>query len=83
MLIDPVADGHVETSIIGQEAAAARKIGVGLDIVRERIEVLSRRDSVGRTGVYLKRMLSTGESFEDVLRHLGAADPNVKRRIST
>jgi len=34
MLIEPVTDGHVETSIIGQEAAAARKVGVGLDIVR-------------------------------------------------
>jgi len=81
MLIEPVADGHVETSIVGQEAVVAKKIGVGLDIVKERIEVLSRRDSVGRTGVYLKRELLPGESFEDVLRRLAAADPNVKRRI--
>ena len=44
--------------------------------------MLSRRDSVGRTGVYLKRVLLTGESFEDVLRRLAATDPNVKRRIS-
>ena len=80
MIIEPNKDGHVETSIVGQEAIAAKKIGVTLEMVKERVDVLSRRDSIGRTGVYLKRALSPDESFEDVLRRLASRDPNLKRR---
>jgi len=81
MLIEPTEEGHVESSIANREAQAARRVGVGLRIVRERIDVLSRRDTIGRTGVYLKRGLNADESFEDVLRRLASKDPNLKRRV--
>jgi predicted nucleotidyltransferase len=81
MLIEPLEDGHRESSIIGRESIAAKKIGVGLEIVKERIDVLSRRDAIGRTGVYLKRSLSPDESFESVLNRLASRDPNLKRRV--
>ncbi len=82
MLIEPTPHGHIESSVPGREAIAAKRVGVDIDIVKERVEVLSKRDAVGRTGVYLKRTLSPEESFEDVLRRLAAADPNLKRRTS-
>jgi predicted nucleotidyltransferase len=82
MLIEPTADGHIESSVVGREAIAAKRVGIEIDIVTERVEVLSKRDAVGRTGVYLKRTLSPEESFEDVLRRLAAGDPNLKRRTS-
>ncbi len=80
MLIEPVEDGHIESAIVGREAIAARKVGVGLEIVKERIDVLSKRDSVGRTGIYIKRALLPEESFEEVLRRMASRDPNLKRR---
>lgn len=80
MLIEPTSDGHVESSVVGREAIAAKRVGIGIEIVEERVEVLSKRDAVGRTGVYLKRALSPQESFEEVLRRLAAGDPNLKRR---
>ena len=83
MLIEPTETGHLEYSIVGQEAAAARKVGVSLQMVKERVDVLSRRDRVGRTGIYLKRILEPDESFEDVLRNLASRDPNLKRRVGT
>lgn len=82
MLIEPTEEGHVESSIANREAYAARRVGVGLRIVKERIEVLSRRDNIGRTGVYLKRRLNAEESFEEVLRRLASKDPNLKRRVT-
>ncbi len=82
MLIEPTEKGHMESAVIGREAYVARKIGVGLQIVKERIDVLSRRDSIGRTGVYLNRNLSREESFEQVLRNLASRDPNIRRRFS-
>jgi predicted nucleotidyltransferase len=81
MLIEPTEEGHVETSVVGMESRAAKLIGVGLATVKERIDVLTRRDSIGRTGVYLTRALSPEESFEDVLRIIASRDTNVKRRF--
>lgn len=74
MLIEPTREGHLESSILGREGEVAKKLGVGLEIVRERIQVLTRRAEVGHTGVYFTRRLAPHESFEDLL-------PEVIRRI--
>jgi len=81
MLIEPTEGGHLETSIVGMESRAAKTVGVGIATVKERVDVLSRRDSVGRTGVYLQRVLADDQSFEDLLRILASRDTNVKRRV--
>ena len=41
----------------------------------------SRRDEVGRTGVFVKRELAPDESFEAVLADLAARNPAVRRRL--
>ncbi len=82
MLIEPTERGHVEYSVIGREASAAKKVGVSLQMVKERVDVLTRRDRVGRTGIYLRRILEPDQSFEDVLRDLASRDPNLKRRVA-
>ena len=47
-----------------------RKIGVGQDIIEERIRVLKRRAKVGITGVYIDRLLFFDEGFEVVLEEI-------------
>jgi hypothetical protein len=54
---------------------------VSTGIVQERVRVLTRRDSVGRTGVYLTRVLSDDESFEVVAKNLKDSDPAIRRTI--
>jgi len=81
MLIEPREDGHLETSVAGREGEVAKVLGVDLAMVKERVDVLSRRDSIGRTGVYLKRTLSPDESYEGVLRRLADRDANLRRRV--
>ncbi len=80
-LIIPTEKGHIEEGIIGKETATSRRLGISLDIVTERIRVLTRRDKVGRTGVYIKNKLSESESFEEVLASLADSDPAMKRQI--
>ncbi|MEM3061587.1 MAG: nucleotidyltransferase domain-containing protein, partial [Candidatus Bathyarchaeia archaeon] len=63
-LIEPTPKGHYETSIIGKEVEVARKLGISLEMVKERTRVLLRRDEVGRTGVFLSEEVSKDESFE-------------------
>ncbi|MCK5302085.1 MAG: nucleotidyltransferase, partial [Candidatus Thorarchaeota archaeon] len=60
---------------------AAKKVGVSIGIAKDRVRVLTHRDSVGRTGVYLTRNLSPDESFEAVAKDLMDSDPALRRTI--
>jgi len=81
MLIEPTERGHIETPVAGNEALTAKRVGVSLKIVQERVKVLMRRDKVGRTGVYLKRRLAPHHTFESLLKSIGDRDPVVRRRL--
>jgi predicted nucleotidyltransferase len=78
MLIEPTPAGHRESPVRGNEAAVAKILGVGLEIVRERVQVLTRRVEVGHTGIFLRRPLAPGESFEEVFQGLIRENPDMK-----
>ncbi|HUV83035.1 MAG TPA: nucleotidyltransferase domain-containing protein [archaeon] len=81
MLIEPMPDGHLESPLSDMSpGVVARKIGVGQDIIDERIRVLKRRAQVGITGVYIDRPLFSDEGFEEVLEEIKATDSFVRRR---
>jgi predicted nucleotidyltransferase len=81
MLIEPTPDGHVESPVVGREAEVAKRLCVDMDIVRERVKVLTRRVAVGHTGVFVQRMLGPNESFEEVFKKIAETNPAVKSRI--
>ncbi|PIU14602.1 MAG: DNA polymerase subunit beta [Hadesarchaea archaeon CG08_land_8_20_14_0_20_51_8] len=81
MLIEPTPQGHVESQVIGREAEVAKQIGVGQDIVRERVQVLTRRSDVGHTGVFIERKLAPDEGFEAVMQQLLNENPEMKIRL--
>lgn len=81
VLIKPNKYGHEETSIIGNEAAAAKEVGVSLDIVNERKRVLLKRERYGRTGVFLKKSLQINESTEEALKNLAKKKSIVRKRL--
>ena len=81
LLIEPTAEGHIESSVVGAEVSVARRLGVPLDVVEERVRVLGRRDRIGRTGVFRSVPVPDGESFEQALEALGASEPAVRHQI--
>ncbi|MFW9811226.1 MAG: nucleotidyltransferase domain-containing protein [Candidatus Thorarchaeota archaeon] len=81
ILIEPTDYGHIEQGVIGHEVKIAKRLEVSTGIARERVRVLSRRDNVGRTGVYLTRNLDEDESFEEVAKQLQDSDPALRRTI--
>lgn len=83
MLIVPTPHGHVEGSVIGQEEVVAKLLNVSVNIVLDRVRALTRRDKVGRTGVFLKRELAPEESFESSLNELATTNPAIRRRLRT
>lgn len=84
MLIEPTEEGHEETPLSDlSSGVVAKKVGVGQDIVEERIRVLSRRAKVGITGIYIDRTLAPDEGFEAVLEDIASTDSLVRRRVKT
>ena len=81
ILIDPTPTGHIERGVIGYESEIAKIVGVDIGLAKERVRVLTRRDEVGRTGVYLTRPLSPDESFEEVAKLLRDDDPALRRTM--
>jgi len=77
--IEPTLKGHKEFSIIGRESEVAKRLNVSVDIVIERVRVLTRRDKIGRTGVFLDKKLKIDESFEHVLKKLMDSNPAIRR----
>jgi uncharacterized protein len=80
MLIEPTPNGHVETTIVGQEEATARILGVSLNTVLDRVRALLRRDKIGRTGVFIEKVLVPDETFEQAMKKVADKNPAVRRR---
>ena len=81
MLIEPTAEGHVESSIIDREEQAAKTLGISVETVLDRVHALLKRDKVGRTGVFVKKELASDETFEMGLKRLADKNPAVRRRL--
>jgi len=81
MLIEPTAEGHVESAVVGREEMVANLLGISLNTVLDRVRALLRRDEVGRTGVFIERELAPDETFEQALKKLADQNPAVRRRI--
>ncbi|MEM4888619.1 MAG: DNA polymerase subunit beta, partial [Thermosphaera sp.] len=79
VFIEPVETGHLESPVIGYENIVAQKLGISVETVLERVRVLSRRDSVGRTGVFLKHVLRPDETFEQAIQELSRRNSIVRR----
>lgn len=77
--IEPTKNGHHETGIKGREAEIAKTLNISLEIVQERSRVLTRRDRVGRTGVFLNIDLPSNESFDRRVMNLIDSNPAVRR----
>lgn len=81
MLIEPTEKGHVESSVIGKEEFTAKTLGIAAETVLDRVHALVKRDTVGRTGVFVKRELSPDETFELALKKISDLNPAVRRRM--
>ncbi len=81
MLIEPLPEGHRESSVIGREAEVARIVGVSVETVLERVRVLTRRDEHGRTGVFVKVELEPWESIEDAVLETARRNPLFRRAL--
>ena len=81
MLITPTVEGHIESSIIGNEEEVAKLLEISPKAVFDRVYALLRRDKVGRTGVFIEKVLNLEENFEMAVKRLAETKPEVRRRL--
>ena len=82
VLIMPTAKGHREVPLTDiHPSSVARMLGVSIDIVVERIRVLTRRREVGRTGIFLCETIPLSDCFESALKVIASRNPAVRRRL--
>ncbi|WP_202319970.1 nucleotidyltransferase domain-containing protein [Archaeoglobus neptunius] len=82
VLIIPNEKGHREVPLTDMHpSSVARMLDVSIDIVMERIRVLTRRREVGRTGIFLCETIALNECFESALKSIASRNPAVRRRI--
>lgn len=82
VLIIPTATGHREIPLTDMHpSSVARMLGISVEIVSERIRVLTRRREVGRTGIFLSETIPVNESFESALKTIASRNPAVRRRL--
>jgi len=82
VLIQPTPKGHHEISVVDHPGQAASVIGISSEMVEQRIRVLTRRDKIGRTGIFLNEEIGPEGNFEEKLRELAASNPLVRRRVN-
>ena len=82
MLIEPTEKGHEECSVIGREEFAAKILGISAETVLDRVHTLLKRDTVGRTGVFVKKEVAPDETFELALKKLIDVNPAIRRRMN-
>ncbi len=80
-LIIPVEKGHTMIPVPGNEEYTAKILMVSIDLVRERVSVLTRRRIHGRTGVFLKVELGPDEPIESVIKELANKNPFFRRAL--
>ena len=81
ILVEPTEEGHVERSLLDDPHGCSKILGVSHDIIEERVRVLTRRDKLGRTGVFLRAGVPEEESFEQKLKAIADSNNIVRRML--
>lgn len=81
VLVEPNETGHMERSLMDDPHGCTRILGVSHDIIDERVRVLTRRDKVGRTGVFLRSDIPEDDSFEGTLKSIADSNNIVRRML--
>lgn len=81
LLIEPEEKGYWVSSISANKKKAIQVLSLSQRMIDERIRVLSRRDKIGRTGLFLDYSLSPSENFEQALKSLADRNVIVRRLV--
>ena len=82
ILIEPNDEGHKESSLIERQYEVSKILGISQSMTDQRIRVLTRRDKIGRTGIFLNKDIGLNENMEEELRNIAKHNPLIRRRLN-
>jgi predicted nucleotidyltransferase len=82
VFIEPKPEGYWYSSLLRYKKRAMKCLDVSQRMIDERIRVLTRRNKIGRTGLFLDYSLPPDFNFEQALHHLGSQNPIIRNKIS-
>ena len=81
MFIEPMEFGHRELPVIGNEGYIAKRLGISLNVVMDRVEALSKRVEEGHTGLFIKIELPEFDYLEHIIRKLCVENSLFRKRV--
>jgi len=81
MFIEPTDRGHREFPVIGYEGYVAKRLGISINVVRDRVEALTRRAREGHTGLFIEREIPYFEEIEKAIEELCNENTLFRRRV--
>lgn len=80
-LIIPTSVGHIQLPLLNNEEYASKILKISLSTIKEREQLLLRREERGRRGVFLRYDLDNNENFAQAIRELSKHNRFFKRVI--
>lgn len=81
-LIIPTPKGHIQIPLLNNEEYASKILKISLSTIKEREQLLLRREEKGRRGVFLRYDLGKDENFAQAIRELSKHNKFFKRAIN-
>ncbi len=81
MFIEPMDKGHRELPVIGNEGYVAKRLGISINVVRDRVDALTRRAMEGHTGLFIDMEIPYFEEIENVIEDLCNRNMLFRRRV--
>lgn len=82
MLIEPTNVGHREIPVVGNEGYVAKKLGVSMSVVLDRVRALTRRSFEGHTGLFIEFEIPPNISIEEAIDRLCMENRLFRQRVS-
>jgi predicted nucleotidyltransferase len=81
MFIEPTRFGHREFPVVGNEGYVAKRLGISLNVVMDRVEALSKRVAEGHTGLFIKIEIPGFEHLESTIERLCVENSLFRKRV--
>jgi len=82
MLIEPTSVGHREIPVIGNEGYVAKRLGVSMSVILDRVKALTRRSFEGHTGLFIEFEIPPNISIEEAIDRLCMENRLFRQRVS-
>ncbi|MDK6028001.1 nucleotidyltransferase domain-containing protein [Ignisphaera sp. 4213-co] len=70
LLIEPIEEGHLEIPVIGNEGYVAKRLGISINVVLDRVETLTRRAREGHSGLFIDYEIPLNTDVESYIKFL-------------